>query len=175
MDFLNYFTFDLEEIHISFESEPQSTQSLAGYLLEALASSLSRNANYISVRDRYLYSHYSRQRVQLVGIQEFRPLLQFQELQNLDLIFAESIVVDDATLLAIADAWPNISALTLNEDLSLRPQFAGSHVTPSAFITFLERCPNLTNLTIPFDFSVIDHANFDPFSIAGLGGVTSHA
>ncbi|KAH7902902.1 hypothetical protein BJ138DRAFT_253959 [Hygrophoropsis aurantiaca] len=103
------------------------------------------------------------------------PLLQFQELQNLDLIFAESIVVDDTTLLAMADAWPNISALTLNEGLSLRPQFAGSHVTPSAFITFLERCPNLTNLTIPFDFSVIDHANFDPFSIAGLGGVTSHA
>ncbi|KAH7903736.1 hypothetical protein BJ138DRAFT_1107423, partial [Hygrophoropsis aurantiaca] len=92
---------------------------------------------------------------------ELRPLLQFDGLHSLDLSADHPFLLDDASLLAMADAWPRLVSLDLG-------RYSGAGVTPPAFITLLERCPELKRLTIPLDFSAVDVHDFDPLPIGAL-------
>ncbi|KAH7905113.1 hypothetical protein BJ138DRAFT_1018166 [Hygrophoropsis aurantiaca] len=135
----------------------------------ALASSCSHN----SIRDiciRWGEPDYDRLThivgFQPLGLDEFRPLLQLHKLQKLKLFIPRPMILEDATLLAMADAWPHISTLLLTESGWYNgPWHSSSYITPLTILSVLERCPKLERLTVRIDFSAIDYADFDPLSI----------
>ncbi|KAH7904002.1 hypothetical protein BJ138DRAFT_45042 [Hygrophoropsis aurantiaca] len=158
----------MEKIYITStprRSAPTGTQKF--YV--ALASSLSRESiREIAITDESRASASDLAASYPLGIHELRPLLRFDGLQYLNLSVQRSIVFDDAMLLALADAWPHILVLNLN---NYGHRHSSSGVTPLAFITLLARCPKLKQLRIiPLDFSTIDSqtADFDPLSIDAL-------
>ncbi|KAH7903961.1 hypothetical protein BJ138DRAFT_1119880 [Hygrophoropsis aurantiaca] len=157
---LKYFDFHLlENIHLSCHYPTQSTGMLE--FLTALASSSSHPILEIIV------DHRSRAFIPVsirdpIGIHELRPLLQFGKLQRLVLEVQWSFVLNDATLLEMAGAWPHISTLYFNKNGHWD---SGSQVTASAFLSLRERCPKLNKTSLPIDFSSVDSPDFDHLSI----------
>ncbi|KAH7904001.1 hypothetical protein BJ138DRAFT_1167276, partial [Hygrophoropsis aurantiaca] len=147
LSFLNYFTFDWTP-----------------YILVSLASSSSRNIRSLRVDGWWpRIPKESRTEYSPLTKHKLGPLLHFKELQHLSIRIQCSIILNDADLLEMADAWPNL--ITLRLDGYPRPV---SRVTPYALVALLDRCPKLNTLSIQVDFSAIDRADFDPSSIADL-------
>ncbi|KAH7907132.1 hypothetical protein BJ138DRAFT_1129385 [Hygrophoropsis aurantiaca] len=161
--FLNHFNVDLEEISLEYRGRSQSQTSLVRDLIAALGSS----SSHYSLCDfslRYHKKNYGSHPTGLhsFGIHELRPLLKFHQLEYLDLNIPCPIIMNDATLLEISDAWPNISSLILNESGQWLP---GSYATPAGLVALLSKCQHLFILSLAVDFSTIDSVDFDPLSI----------
>ncbi|KAH7902885.1 hypothetical protein BJ138DRAFT_256999 [Hygrophoropsis aurantiaca] len=163
--FFNYFDFhSIETIALRPSSPELSVSTGVQEFFAALASSCSRNSIH-GIYIQWVPSGLPPRdiaRLQPLRMDEFRPLLQFHRLQKLTLSIPRPLVLEDAMLLAMADAWPHLSDLYLTIH---GPWHSGSYITPMAFIALLERCPKLERLNIPMDFSAIDYADFDPLSI----------
>ncbi|KAH7930244.1 hypothetical protein BV22DRAFT_66416 [Leucogyrophana mollusca] len=123
-------------------------------LFATLASSCSPNAVHnVRISDITYPSIEVDPQDYTIGLQELRPLLRFAKLRHLHLDTECSFALDDTTLLEMAKAWPNIVVLSLNR--YARWDIA-AQVTPLGFLTLLQRCPNLAELSIAIDFSSID-------------------
>ncbi|KAH7914045.1 hypothetical protein BJ138DRAFT_1177552 [Hygrophoropsis aurantiaca] len=154
--FWNYFNVGSEKIRLLSLGRNPSQPTAVRDLMSALGSSCSRDA--LGDLAVYNYSQDLREAHPL-GIRELRPLLKFHRIRSLLLELRDClIVIDDATLLEMVDAWPNISTLFLNKYGLWEP---ASHATPSGLIGLLERCTKLKRLSLPVDFSTIDSADFD--------------
>ncbi|KAH7906060.1 hypothetical protein BJ138DRAFT_1130150 [Hygrophoropsis aurantiaca] len=158
--FLYYFDFhSLKNICIT-SSCPSASMGTQAFN-DALTSSLScETIREISIFDQSSASTSNPAGFHPIGINELRPLLRLDGLKYMSLGVQHPIVLDDAMLLALAEAWPHLVTLHLNQ---YRCWHAGSHVTPPAFITLLERCPDLEEPSIPLDLSTVDSeaAGFD--------------
>ncbi|KAH7907179.1 hypothetical protein BJ138DRAFT_1070614 [Hygrophoropsis aurantiaca] len=162
--FLNYFTVDLEELNIMIRSPSGSgTDTGATLILDffaALGSSSPHDAP--SLQDLTIYDCAPQLHSLGIRARELRPLLKFHRLQYLDLTLGGPIFINDATLLEMADAWPDLVLLFLNKDCGQQ----GSHGTPWGLAGLLERCSKLKRLSLRVDFSTIDRADFDPLGTA---------
>ncbi|KAH7908173.1 hypothetical protein BJ138DRAFT_1069309 [Hygrophoropsis aurantiaca] len=162
LSFLTYFALDLDVVSVLFCDPPSPSQ--IGDFLSSLASSPSRNIRFLSINDiMQIITGRNRTEYQPLTKHKLVPLLQFKELRHLRANLQCSIILNDADLLEMANAWPNIITLELNEHLP-----PGSHVNPGpyALVALLDRCPKLSVLSIQVDFSPIDRVDFDPLSIA---------
>ncbi|KAH7911708.1 hypothetical protein BJ138DRAFT_1179323 [Hygrophoropsis aurantiaca] len=162
--FLDYFNVHLENLKIALKlpSGSPSPATMIQRLSTALGSSSSRDTLHrLTVRLRDLGGSNPPGTTCEIG-----PLLQFHRLEYLDLDLQCPFIVNDATLLAICGAWPNISTLLINRG---GPWLSDSYATPSGLVTLLERCPKLEFLSLPLDFSSIDSddSDSDPMSFAG--------
>ncbi|KAH7911713.1 hypothetical protein BJ138DRAFT_1112961 [Hygrophoropsis aurantiaca] len=143
--FLNHFDVRLEKLNMTLSSRSSrssSSTTIVQDLSAALGSSSSRN----TLRSLTGW-HRSPQEFDLLAICEIGPLLQFHRLESLDLELQCPFIINDTTLLAISNTWPNISTLNqLHWPLAVRP---------------------LEYLSLPVDFSSIDSDDFDPLSSSG--------
>ncbi|KAH7903462.1 hypothetical protein BJ138DRAFT_1074085 [Hygrophoropsis aurantiaca] len=162
LSFLNHFIFELDTLHVSCRS---SNACPIPDVLASLSPSLHsiRSFEITEVDHDDTVEHWAGGlplTKHMLG-----PLLHSKELQELSITIQCSIILNDADLLEMADAWPNIT--TLRFDGHPEPI---SQVTPYALVALLDRCPKLETLTIQVDFSAIDHADFDPSSFVDLVG-----
>ncbi|KAH7903495.1 hypothetical protein BJ138DRAFT_1120326 [Hygrophoropsis aurantiaca] len=161
---LNNFEFHLmEDVRITSHYTSPST-SMQGFFAALASSSSHKTIRCITVYDELRGLGPDLTRFEL-GFYELRPLLQFEMLTYLNLRFVGLIILEDATLLKMADAWPHITSLHLN---GRGPWHPGSHINPLTFIKVLERCPKLDELNVPMDFSAVDYVDFDPWLLDDL-------
>ncbi|KAH7914052.1 hypothetical protein BJ138DRAFT_489052 [Hygrophoropsis aurantiaca] len=153
--FLKYFNVDLEQITLWSQSLSQAT------MVRDFITALGLSSSCETLHDLAVYDQ--EKCCTDIGFLplELGPLLRFYRLQHLELDLQCAILINDATLLEIADAWPNISTLLLNAD---GPWLPGSHATPLGLARLLKRCPQLKFLCLPVDFSSINSVDYDPFS-----------
>ncbi|KAH7907182.1 hypothetical protein BJ138DRAFT_531093 [Hygrophoropsis aurantiaca] len=149
--FLNYFKTGSKIMELSFRGRGPSQAATIRELVAALGSSASRDALHnLTVCDKVSSDPTG---FRPLGIRDLAPLLKFHRLQRLNLDLQCPIIIIDATLLEMADSWPDITSLP------------SSHATPSGLLALLETCANLRNLSLPVDFSAIDSADFDPLEL----------
>ncbi|KAH7903838.1 hypothetical protein BJ138DRAFT_1131217 [Hygrophoropsis aurantiaca] len=162
LSFLNHFIFELDTLHISCkDSKPCPIRDLLASLSPSLHNIRSFEIAEVDHDDSM--AHWAG--CLPLTKHTLGPLLHLKELQELSITIQCSIVLNDADLLEMAGAWPNITTLRLNG----HPE-PMSQVTPYVLVAFLDRCPKLETLTIQVDFSAIDHADFDPSSFVDLVG-----
>ncbi|KAH7903708.1 hypothetical protein BJ138DRAFT_1120117 [Hygrophoropsis aurantiaca] len=162
LSFLGYFALDLDFISVVLCGSPSPSQ--IGDFFSSIASSPSRNIRSLQISDSLQrITEQNRTEYQPLTKYKFVPLLQLKELQHFRVNLQCSIILNDADLLEMAEAWPNIITLWLDGH-----PHPGSHVNPGpyALVALLDRCPKLSALSIEVDFSTIDRADFDPLSIA---------
>ncbi|KAJ7694431.1 hypothetical protein B0H17DRAFT_1057604 [Mycena rosella] len=79
------------------------------------------------------------------------PLFSFANLVLVDLVHPAGFDLDNATVLAIARAWPRIEYLALEAGAF---RHVRSRVTLEGLYAFAQHCPNLRNLEMTFDATV---------------------
>ncbi|KAH7906622.1 hypothetical protein BJ138DRAFT_1162238 [Hygrophoropsis aurantiaca] len=158
--FLRYFNVlvHLETLNITSTSCP-SLATIQGLITALGSSSLCDTLRNLAVCHRS-------PRDSCVGGYKIDPLLRFHRLESLVLdIRCSFISINDATLGAIPDAWPNISTLFLNKDGPWWPSSA--FTTPSGLIRLLEACPRLEQLNLSVNLSSVDRDDSNPLSPGG--------
>ncbi|KAH7902909.1 hypothetical protein BJ138DRAFT_1168741 [Hygrophoropsis aurantiaca] len=147
LSFLNHFIFELDTLHISCRS---SNPCPTGNILASLSPSLHNIRSFeITEVDHDGSMEHGAGCLPLTK-HTFGPLLHSKELQELSITIQCSITLNDADLLEMADAWPNITT------------HSSARWAPGAYIS--------KTLTIQVDFSTIDHADFNPSSFMDLVG-----
>ncbi|KAG1776410.1 hypothetical protein EV702DRAFT_1110718 [Suillus placidus] len=124
--------------------------ALISHLSKACAHS-SLEEVLLSITDRPVNHNAS------IGAAAFQPLFTFRNLRRLDVEVDCNVQLNDAVILQMAKAWP------LLERLFFHPYYHLSHdVTPHAFVTLLQHCPNLVSVSVFINWSTIDGRDISP-------------
>ncbi|KAJ7109555.1 hypothetical protein C8R43DRAFT_1139661 [Mycena crocata] len=87
-----------------------------------------------------------------VGGDILHPLFSFTNLVSVKLWHPVGFDLDDATILAMASAWPQIENLSLTSSLS---RHMPSRITHEGIYAFAQHCPSLRLLHITFDATLV--------------------
>lgn len=126
--------------------------------LAQLFRCLSNSVNHCSLRrlrimDARLILHHVFTPSSALTLGDFYPLLLFKHLTHMHFDVGCGTSLDDVAALELAQAWPGLVQLVLNRDLQ-NP--VPSSVTPIGLVSFLRHCPNLVELALEVDFSLIE-------------------
>ncbi|KAG2146660.1 hypothetical protein DEU56DRAFT_785701 [Suillus clintonianus] len=128
------------------------------FVLAQLFRRLSTSVNHYSLRHLHIMvaerpPHRMFDSIPVMKLEELHPLLSFKRLTHVHLDVGCGISLDDVAALELAQAWPDIVHLVLNKFLD-NP--LPSSMTPIGLMCFLKHCPNLTELTLEIDFSLVE-------------------